>query len=512
MHRRSFLDFARYAALAAVIPTDWRVRLRPSFRADPFSLGVASGDPTADSVMLWTRLAPEPLVPGYGMDAVRTAVRWELAEDDTFGRVIQQGRATAAPELGHSVHVDATGLAPGRDYFYRFMAGDAVSAVGRTRTTPAANTIEPLRLGVAGCQSYEAGHYTALEHMAQERFDLIAHTGDYIYEYSGRDGGVRKHATIEIQSLEDYRIRYAQYKSDAMLQAAHASCPWLVTWDDHEVDNNYANEVGENWMESAEQMRARRAMAYQAWWENQPVRVPRVRSWADLTIHRGTQWGGLASLWTLDTRQYRSDQPCGDGNKVVPCGNWADPDSTLLGRGQEQWLADGVATSRARWQVLAQQVMVAPFDFRAGPEVQVSMDQWSGYPAAHERLLTMIAERAANRTVVLTGDIHSAWANDLATDFGRPEGRVVAAEFVGTSIASGGDGADRSGGVTDTSLAENPHTKWQSARRGYLRCEVTPEAWHTDYRVVPYITRPGAPVETASRWRVEHGVAGIQRV
>ena len=214
MHRRSFLDLARYAALAAVIPTEWRVRLRPSFRADPFALGVASGDPTATSVMLWTRLAPEPLVPGYGMDAVRTAVRWELAADEAFSRVIQKGQATAAPELGHSVHVDATGLDPGRDYFYRFMAGDAVSAIGRTRTTPAAGAIDPLRLGVAGCQGYEAGYYTAFAHMAKERFDLIAHTGDYIYEYSGRDGNVRKHATIEISSLEHYRMRYAQYKTD----------------------------------------------------------------------------------------------------------------------------------------------------------------------------------------------------------------------------------------------------------------------------------------------------------
>jgi alkaline phosphatase D len=512
MHRRSFLDFARYAALAAVIPTEWRVRLRPAFRADPFSLGVASGDPTADSVMLWTRLAPDPLVPGYGMDAVRTAVRWELAEDDAFTRVIQQGRATAAPELGHSVHVDAVGLAPGRDYFYRFMAGDAVSAIGRTRTTPVEGAIEPLRLGVAGCQSYEAGYFTAFAHMAQERFDLIAHTGDYIYEYSGRDGGVRKHATIEIQALEHYRIRYAQYKADADLQAAHASCPWLVTWDDHEVDNNYADEIGENGMESAEQMRARRAMAYQAWWENQPVRVPRVTSWADLTIHRSTAWGNLARLWTLDTRQYRSDQPCNDGNRVVPCGEWGSAEHTMLGEAQEWWLNAGLSGSRARWQVLAQQVMVAPFDFRTGPEEQVSMDQWSGYPAARDRLLGTIAERAPNRTVVLTGDIHSAWVNELRADFGRPDAPVVAAEFVGTSIASGGDGADRSGGVTDATMAENPHLRWQNARRGYLSCQVTAEAWHTDYRVVPFVTRPGAPVETASRWRVAHGLAGIEQV
>jgi alkaline phosphatase D len=512
MQRRSFLEFARYAALAAVVPNDWRVRLRPSFAADPFSLGVASGDPTAESVMLWTRLAPDPLVPGYGMNGVRTAVRWEVAEDEGFRRIVQQGRATAAPELGHSVHADAVGLLPGREYFYRFMAGDAVSPVGRTRTTPADGALEPLRLGVAGCQHYEAGHFTAFTHMAAERLDLIAHTGDYIYEYSGREGLVRKHATAEIQTLEDYRIRYAQYKSDAALQAAHASCPWLVTWDDHETDNNYAGEIGENRMESVEQMRARRAVAYQVWWENQPVRVPRARSWADLTIHRSTAWGALARLWALDTRQYRSDQPCDDGNRVVPCGTWGSADGTMLGSAQESWLAAGLGASRARWQVLAQQVMVAPFDFRAGPEQQVSMDQWSGYPVARDRLLGTIAERAPNRMVVLTGDIHSAWVNELRAGFARPDAPVVAAEFVGTSISSDGDGADRSGGVTDAALSENPHTRWQNARRGYLSCLVTPDAWQADYRVVPYVTRAGAPIETASRWRVAHGVAGIQRV
>ncbi len=511
MLRREFLELARNAALAATIPNQWRVLHRPSFVDDPFTLGVASGDPTPDSVMLWTRLAPRPLEPDYGMDRRRAAVSWELASDEQFGSVIQKGRATAAPELGHSVHVDVQGLEPDRWYYYRFTSGGAASVVGRTRTAPAPGTESPLRLAVASCQHYEAGYYTAYHHMAEEELDLVTHLGDYIYEYSGSDGLVRKHANTEVVALEDYRIRYGQYKSDAFLQAAHARCPWLVTWDDHEVDNNYADLVGENGMESVEQMRARRAAGYQAWWEHQPVRVGRAQSWSDLTIMRSVPWGSLATFWVLDGRQYRSDQACGDGNKVVPCGDWQSPQRTMLGAAQEKWVTDGLGSDRARWQVLANQVMMAPYDFKVGDERQVSMDQWSGYPVARDRLLGAIAERAPNRTVVLTGDIHSNWVNELWSNFERIQAPTVAAEFVGTSISSGGDGAEADGGVNDRTRAENPFMKWHNARRGYIRCAVDGASWRADYRIVPYITRPGAPVETASSWRLENGVAGISR-
>ncbi len=298
---------------------------------------------------------------------------------------------------------------------------------------------------------------------------------------------------------------------DPALQAAHARCPWLVTWDDHDVDNDYAGLVGENVMESEEQMLARRAAAYQAWWEHHPVRVPRARSWADLSITRGVSWGALAQLWALDTRQYRSDQPCGGGTRVVPCGEWADPSRSMLGPGQERWLADGLASSPARWQVLANQVMVAPFDEVPGAEVRLPLDTWSGYPAARDRLLGAISERAANRTVVLTGDIHTSWANELRSDFSRPDRPVVAAEFVATSISSGGDGSTRAAWVDPAALAEAPHLRWHDARRGYVRCTVSPDAWTTDFRVVPYVSRPGAPVETASRWRLTHRRAGVER-
>mgnify|MGYP001764839163 CR=1 FL=1 len=512
MERRRFLsDIARYAALCAIVPNDWRVTHRPRWADDPFTLGVASGDPTSSGAVLWTRLAPRPFEPEGGMPGARPVVEWEVADDETFTRLVRRGRYTAAPELGYSVHVEVEGLQPDRWYFYRFRSGEATSPVGRVRTVPAAGAMTPLRFGVASCQNYEQGLFTAYGHMARERLDLVTHLGDYIYEYGTRDGAVRAHHGFEVRGLDDYRGRYAQYKLDPLLQAAHAMCPWLVTWDDHEVDNNYASDLGENGMESVEQMRARRAAGYQAWWEHQPVRVPRARSWADLDIRRATDWGALARFWMLDTRQYRDDQACGDGSRVVPCGEWGNPARSLLGAQQERWLADGLGASAAHWQVLGQQVMLAPFDDAPGPEVRLAMDNWGGYPANRERLLATLAERAANRTVVLTGDIHSNWVNELKAGFDRPDRPVIGAEFVGTSISSGGDGSDAWSTVPG-GMAGNPHLKWHTARRGYMVCDVRPEAWTTEYREVAYVTRPGAPVTTPSRWRVEHGKAGITRL
>ncbi len=513
MQRRRFLsDLTRYAALCAALPNDWRLTWRPRFADDPFSLGVASGDPTATGAVIWTRLAPRPFEPEGGMPGgLRLVVDWEVADDEAFRTIVRRGRYTAAPELGYSVHVDLSGLESDRWYHYRFRTGEAVSPVGRLRTTPGDGALTPLRFAVASCQNYEQGLFTAYEHMAREQCDLVTHLGDYIYEYGAREGAIRQHHGFEVRTVEDYRRRYSQYKLDPALQAAHAMCPWLVTWDDHEVDNNYADDVGENGMESTEQMLARRAAGYQAWWEHQPVRVPRARSWADLDIRRTTDWGGLARFWMLDTRQYRDDQACGDGSNVVPCGAWANPSRSLLGQQQERWLAAGLGRSRSRWQVLGQQVMVAPFDDRVGPETRLHMDSWGGYPAARDRLLGTIARRAPNRTVVLTGDIHSNWVNELRSSFDRHDRPVVAAEFVGTSIASGGDGQPEWAGYAPA-RDENPHLKWHTARRGYMVAEVSGEEWRTEYREVPFVTRAGAPVTTATRWRVAHGRPGIERL
>ena len=513
MERRDFLvDLSRLAAFCAVVPNVWRVTARPRLVDDPFTLGVASGDPTPTGGVLWTRLAPRPHEPDGGMDGQRTAVTWELAGDDGFRQILRQGRATAAPELGYSVHIDIDGLAPDHWYFYRFNTGGATSAVGRFRTAPAVGATTALNFAVASCQHYEMGLFTAYDHMAREELDLVTHLGDYIYEYGAAPGRVRSHNGLEVRSLDDYRRRYALYKADSALKAAHARCPWVVTWDDHEVDNNYAGLVGENRMESEEQMRTRRAAAYQAWWEHQPVRVPRAKAWADLNITRTIEWGALAKFWVLDGRQYRSDQPCDDGNRVVPCGTWADPSHTMLGMAQEQWLTDGLRTSTARWQVLANQVMVAPYDDLAGDQQRVSMDQWSGYPAARARLLESIAQYAPHRTIVLTGDIHSNWVNELRPDFRRPEQPAIAVEFVGTSITSGGDGDDTSVLSTPSVRSENPHVKWFQNRRGYIRCSVDANACTAEYRSVPFVSKPDAPIQTSSRWRVTRGRAGIEAI
>ncbi len=514
MLRRDFLnDIAMYSALCTGVPNAWRVTGRPVLAGDPFTLGVASGDPTPTGAVIWTRLAPKPLEPDGGMEGQRTIVNWEVAEDEQFAQIVQRGRATTAPELGHSLHADVTGLASDRWYFYRFTLqnGAGASPVGRLRTTPAVGAVTPLAFGFVSCQHYEQGYYTAYDHLSREaQLDLVVHLGDYIYEYAAIEGRTRRYHGSEIRTVDEYRVRYAQTRSDPLLQAAHARAPWVVTWDDHEVDNNYTGSIGENGMESEDQMRQRRAAGYQAWWENQAVRVPRVRSWADLNITRGVDWGALARFHVLDTRQYRSDQACNDGNQNVPCGDWADPSRTMMGSAQERWLDDGLAASRARWQVLANQVRIAPFDEDPAEGVRFHMDSWGGYPAALERLMQSIATRAPNRTVALTGDIHSNWVNTLQSRYDRPDAPKIGAEFIGTSISSGGDGADAFGNWNDRSRAANPQCIWHNGRRGYVMCDVKPDEWTTAYRTVPFVSRPGAPVQTAARFVVRNGRPGIE--
>lgn len=513
MDRRFFLsDLARAAAVGSAAASLGRFARQRTLALDPFTLGVASGDPFPRGGVLWTRLAPRPMDPDWGMEGLRKTVAWEVADDERFTRIVQSGTYAAAPELGYSVHVEVDGLAADRWYFYRFRLADAVSPVGRLRTTPLPGAQSPMRFAFASCQHYEMGYFTAYQHMAAEDLDLVAHLGDYIYEYAAVDGRPRRHEGFECRTLDMYRRRYAQYKMDPMLQAAHARAPWLVTWDDHEVDNNYVSDIGENMYESAEQMRVRRAAAYQAWWEHQPVRVPRAASWADLSIRRSLDWGALARFWVLDTRQYRSDQPCGDGNKRIPCAGWGDTSATVLGAAQERWLSDGIATSTSRWQVLAQQIMLAPVEPRPVPGDTVYMDVWGGYPAARDRLLRTIGQHAPGRTVVLTGDIHSNYVQDVHDGLSRKDHAVIATEFVGTSITSEGDGAERSSYFTAADESRRQEVRWHNHRRGYVSCTVGQHDWRTDYQIVDYVSTAGAPKRTASSWRCERGRPGVTRL
>jgi alkaline phosphatase D len=494
----------------ALLTALWNVRTplfaAPRLTADPFQLGVASGDPAPDGFVLWTRLAPKPLE-GGGMPDAAVEVEWRVAEDEAMRKVVKKGRAIASPMLAHSVHVEVAGCKPDRWYWYEFKAGRFVSTRGRTRTAPApGQTPSKFRFAVASCQHWETGYYTAYEHMAAENADLVFHLGDYIYEGAGRDKLIRKHPGLEIKSLSDYRNRHALYKTDKALQRMHALAPWMVTWDDHEVDNNYAADIPEDNQSRAELLE-RRASAYQAYYEHMPLRAAAAPKGSSMLLYRSLQWGGLATIPVLDTRQYRTDQPCGDGNKE-PCPAVYAADATLLGETQHAWLEKTLAASKARWQIIAQQVMVGRVDFKIGEGERFSMDQWGGYEACRKRLLNFLGERKIANPIVLTGDIHSNWAHDLKTNWGDPSTPAVGVEFVGTSITSGGDGRDAMEGVEKV-YAENPNLKWHNARRGYFVCEMTPSTTRADYRTVEFVTKPGAPVTTARSFVVEAGRSGL---
>ncbi len=508
--RRSF--FAATASLAAASLWAHRaegiVLRRIKVEGNPFTLGIASGDPAPTSVVIWTRLAPRP-IEGGGMPDEAVEVAWEVAEDEQFSKVVRKGTLPAVPDWSHSVHVEVEGLAPARTYWYRFHASGTDSPIGRTRTTPPVESLpERLQFTFASCQHFESGLFTAYEHMAQDDLDLVIHLGDYIYEGPATKLGVRKHVGPKLRSLDDYRNRHAQYKTDAALQAAHAAFPWLVTWDDHEFENNCAGAISQNKEVSQEDFLKHRAAAYQAYYEHMPLRRASLPSGPDMQLYRRVAFGRLAELFVLDTRQYRTDQPHGDGNK--PQGDEAlDPKGTLLGAEQEKWLLDGLAASAGRWNVLAQQVMMGRVDREAGERAAFSMDHWPGYEANRRRILKFLDERKITNPVTIAGDIHSNWANNLIADFDDLDSRVVASEFVGTSISSGGDGT-RTPRNLDRTLAENPFVKFHTAERGYVRCIVTPNQWRSDYQAVEYVTRPGAPLITRASFVVADGKPGVE--
>ena len=504
--RRLFLAYATTLSSIPFIGCSTLARHNPRFSSYPFSLGIASGDPNSNSVVLWTRLAPKPLDPDGGMPPEPIAVKWQVAEDEAMGKVVASGTEIATPQLGHSVHVEVNKLKPDRWYWYRFTAGNEESAIARTRTLPEADS-KPDRLtfAFASCQSLEQGYYTAYERMAQDQLDLVFHLGDYIYEYkSGNQGQVRLHHGKEIESLAEYRVRYAQYKSDQLLQNMHLRCPWFVTWDDHEFDNNYANDISELKGIDPADFLIRRANAYQAFYENMPLRRTSVPTGPNLQLYRKTSFGQLAEFMVLDGRQYRSNQPNNDQRSPI---NTAalNPDITMLGARQRNWLKQSLTQSHGTWNVLAQQVMMAMVGMpNGGVPMTYSMDQWPGY--AHERmdLLRFMTERKVANPVVLTGDIHMNWGNELRVDDRKPDTPVVATEFVGTSISSAGDGQDKIKDH-DKLLSNNPCIKFHNRQRGYVRCTLTPETWTSDFMVVDKVTKPGGKVTKRTSMVIESG-------
>ncbi len=512
--RRQLFDVLAWTGASALLLPQWstRVHAQMAFQAYPFALGVASGDPWPDGVVLWTRLAPAPLE-GGGMPMVPVEVGWEVATERSFRQIVQKGVAVARPELGHSVHVEVGGLEPAREYFYRFRAGREVSQIGRTKTAPAAGAaVDELRFAVCGCSHYEHGLFTVYRHIARQQFDFVFHTGDYIYEGRANNGQndprVREHLGHELYTLDDYRRRYAQYKMDPDLRAAHASAPFIVTWDDHEVDNDYAGDVDESNDTPPAVFRLRRAAAYQAFYEAMPVRAASLPAGPDMRLYRHLAFGSLLDLSALDTRQYRSDQACGGGS-VSDCSAAAAADRTMLGAAQERWLFDHLANTRATWTILGQQVPTFARDYvGTAPDGRFQMDKWDGYTAARDRLFARLAETRAPNPVVLSGDVHVHYAADLHRDFGRPESPLVGVELTNTSITSGGDGAEVAG-AWDVLQRHNPHLRFNSARRGYIACTATPASLRADFRVVDRVSMPDAPERSAGLWVVEAGRPGL---
>ncbi|GAA0560167.1 alkaline phosphatase D family protein [Paractinoplanes ferrugineus] len=472
---------------------------RSSGPAYPFSMGVASGEPAPDSVVLWTRLAPFPLAEdGHGgMSSADITVEWQVSATPSFARPVARGTSTARFADAHTVHAVAGGLAPDAEYYYRFRAQGHHSPTGSTRTAPAPGaSARDLVVLAASCANLEAGHFTAYRRMAEERPGLILHLGDYIYEGAGKPGHVREHLGPEIVTLAGYRRRYGQYKSDPDLRAAHACAPWLAVPDDHDVEDDFAgtHRLDDRPPLTPAQWRIRRDAAYRAYREHLPLR-PGSR------LHRRVGWGRLATFHMLDTRQFRDPQACGGGYRACP---GADrPARSLPGRAQEAWLLDGLAQHRATWDLIGQQVFFAEQVNAAGV---ANMDAWDGYRASRDRLQRGWVERRVRNPVVLTGDVHTAWANDLKADYADPASRTIGTELVCTSITSRGDGSRVTRIPTG---AVNPHLRFYSDRRGYLRSTLTPAEITADFRAIDAVSTPGAPVRTLRSFKIQNGRPGI---
>ncbi|KQW63516.1 alkaline phosphatase [Variovorax sp. Root411] len=475
---------------------------------DPFTLGVASGVPRPDGMVLWTRLAPEPLQ-GGGMGEAPVEVRWEVAEDEGFRRIVSKGSATAAAELAHSVHVEVQGLRPGRPYWYRFTAAGAHSPIGRTRTAPADtdDASQPLRFAFASCQQYEQGYYAAYRDMAAQPLDLVVHLGDYIYESSWGSRHVRRHEGGIPTQLAGFRDRYALYKTDPHLQAAHAAFPWLVTWDDHEVANDYANDVSPRTIDPA-QFLAIRAAAYQAWYEHMPVPASMRPRGPDATIYGRHRFGRMLDVLLTDGRQYRSHHACLAGRSALPladCPARLAPERSFFGAAQEAWLARELAAPPARWTVIAQPTLLAEADRKRGPEHGYWMDGWDGYAAARARLLDGLAAHKARggNALVVSGDVHAFWAADLRRE---PQGPAIATEFVGGAITSEGPSAANVANM----LAKNEHLRYgRGDKRGYALVTLDARGCEVEFRAVEDEKNADSAVAPMARFSVAQGAPGV---
>lgn len=512
--RRRFLKYVWATAAAnvalATLPRS-SARAAPRLGANPFTLGVASGDPTSSGAVLWTRLAPVPADPTR-LGSLPIGVGYRVATDGAMRNIVRRGIAVAPAELAHSVHVELDGLRSGRDYFYQFDLRGEESPVGHFRTAPAAHElVRELKFAVATCQDWPSGYYTAYRDMVQQDLDLVLHLGDYTYEYgigaNGRGIPVPAGFAEETVDLRTYRLRHTLYKLDPDLQAAHAKFPFAVIWDDHEVQNDYSGLAPEYAAPSPE-FTARRAAAYQAWYEHMPVRLagPELLR-GELRIYRDLPFGRLANFILLDDRQYRTDNPCGDG-EALRCEEAVEGDYTMLGKRQEQWLEGRLRRSGARWNVIGQQLLVAELEHASIMDELYWNDAWDGYPLARQRLLEDIVSSGVDNPVVVTGDWHSTFVNDLELDFKDPKSPAVATEFVTPAITTGGDGTPY-GPYYRPMIPYNPHIKYyEGDRRGYFKGTVREARLDMELRFVTSVEDPNGEGYVEKTFTVYDGVPG----
>jgi alkaline phosphatase D len=485
------------------------------FPHDPFTLGVASGDPSPTGVVLWTRLAPDPLVFGGGMPREPFEVDYELSLDDDFRAIVRKGSTVALPDEAHSARAEIHGLGPEHEYYYRFRVGGWISPVGRTRTRPNGNAmVRSLTYAFVSCQNFAEGHFTPYDEIAaSEDIETVVFLGDYIYE--GQNSGVRTHHPPRtIRMLDDYRIRHAQYKTDPALQRAHAAHPWLVTWDDHEFANNYADDdLDPGPAGGVPAVLERRAAAYRAYWEHMPLARARKPEGPDMRLYRRFRWGQMATFNVLDGRQYRSDQvaTCLRRDPSGYCVEHLEPGRTMLGAEQRDWLFEDLASTKARWNVLAQQTAFAPLNGAGTLPPRFSgagADNWEGYVAERQQIIDWAVEHETPNFVVLTGDSHRNWVRNIPRHYTSLE-NPMGTEFLGTSVSTGGDSLPPE---RDFGLPGNPHLLLRNNNRGYVKCTLTADTWTSDYRIVSTVTQPEATVSSLATFVVENGRPGAQRV
>ena len=536
MQRRELLSHAALASAAA--QTFWlpsRAWSQTRISSNPFTLGIASGSPTQDGVVLWTRLAPGGFwgVNNLGRDNI--AVHWDLAHDESFTRIVMRGQAQAWAQLAHSVHVELGGLEAGRSYFYRFQVGEWTSTTGSTRTLPGDTAPNRFRIAYASCQRWEHGYYSAYRHMLADQPDLVLFLGDYIYEYPRAAQQVRApNATSNAGwtlTLDDYRSRYALHKSDTDLQAMHAACPWVFTWDDHEVQNDYAGLAPGDAGPAAPDFEARRAAAYQAFYEHAPLRASvltralaglSAKPAAEMRLYSELRLGALGSLYLLDARQYKDALVCTkDGalgsSTVNPaqCPAWNDPARSMLGGAQESWLAQSLArnANAPGWQIIGQSSLFGARDFSSpGKAKSLWNDGWDGYSAARTRLTDAI-QKAGNKNVVLFGgDVHENWVGHVKVDFSKPASASIATEFCGTSITSRHSASSSNEKVPER-IARNPHFVFADVeKRGYGLADFSMSKLQVSLRTVSDVTSKEASVQTLAQFDVASGNAMVERV